>query len=1116
VKRFELIEGASSKFWEVGVTGCELTVRYGRIGTSGQSKTKCLADSAAAHKEQAKLIKEKVSKGYAAVAVTDEVGCLTLEAPPPVQPVEIVEPVAAPIHWPQGGMQWTDDLRACIPIVRGIYAPAVPDALPLQNKPLCLTAGPQGIAPREIAAMGQCLGLSWTSWSSEQAQAMLQPAQLARADADFWLKLSAHAIFLQLRQQNRVNPQSYTVVNGLAWVTLTGCGLHGLPFMLGVAMNLVRSVSGYPLLGLKLNDVLNGMLKYLRQLIAGSSDVVHDEAIAWLASHGQANAQDRLVRAYLCPHRTDWAQACLSDKAPNRYTFIKECVIPADEAMALLNTCPPGFQVELQVMLLQLQLHDDGACELLAEALRRANDKDSRKQFLDLALRFHSPYLPALLIACFERKEVRAALDKLSAEYPAAVLNVALKQSLAQGSRALQGWALALALREPAAWAAVQPSLAPSERSAFMDLLKQGQSAEASPHQLPPLLRQPPWLGKARAKALPILSLTPPALAERIGWSQPERQQHGAFQIDPWRLQLLSQEADPVGAQLNQLRLTALARTRLHLGQALEEEDVQTEGYYGTSDETYSVLMLPDQLGLLVWNSYPAQHWRVNGETGSAVRAILAKWGEAALPGLVLFAQAHTKEGLTIALDVDSPRLVPLVLHAIRRLSKPKAVAMQWLHRHMDTALQVALPMAFGADQAERDNAQFALRWCCAHGFGAQARAAALGQGPQVVAALQDLIDADPLLALPSAMPKLPSFFVPSLCRRPVLQGSLVSLPASAIEHLGSMLAISKLEEPYAGLEIVRQACTAASLADCVWDLFEAWLQAGAPVKESWAFSALGLLGTDDTVRRLVPRIKAWSLDGTHQRAAKGLDQLAAIGSDVALLYLHAFTKRGKFKGLHARAREKVAFVAAARGLSAEELADRQVPDLDLDAQGRIKLDFGPRQFMILLDSDLRPVVIDDRGMQLSDLPKPNKSDDAVLAEAATERFKLFKKDVRAHASLQVTRLERAMKDGRRWSGADFHVLFQTQVLMRPLAARLVWGVYDAHSQMQGAFRIAEDGTLADHKDSLFDLSEAATVGIADVLKMPQALQTAMSQIFADYGILQPFKQLGREAAALA
>jgi DNA ligase-1 len=63
-RRFEFADGKSSKFWEVGVQGCDMTVRFGRIGTAGQTKTKSFASEAAAAQEAAKLIAEKAGKGY--------------------------------------------------------------------------------------------------------------------------------------------------------------------------------------------------------------------------------------------------------------------------------------------------------------------------------------------------------------------------------------------------------------------------------------------------------------------------------------------------------------------------------------------------------------------------------------------------------------------------------------------------------------------------------------------------------------------------------------------------------------------------------------------------------------------------------------------------------------------------------------------------------------------------------------------------------------------------------------------------------------------------------------------------------------------------------------------
>jgi predicted DNA-binding WGR domain protein len=55
------------KFWEVSTTGPEVTVRFGRIGTAGQTQVKSFADAAAAGRHAERLIGEKLRKGYVAV-----------------------------------------------------------------------------------------------------------------------------------------------------------------------------------------------------------------------------------------------------------------------------------------------------------------------------------------------------------------------------------------------------------------------------------------------------------------------------------------------------------------------------------------------------------------------------------------------------------------------------------------------------------------------------------------------------------------------------------------------------------------------------------------------------------------------------------------------------------------------------------------------------------------------------------------------------------------------------------------------------------------------------------------------------------------------------------------
>lgn len=61
---FEFVGGSSKKFWEITLSGSSFTVRFGRLGTAGQSQTKSFADEAKAKHEAENLIAEKLKKGY--------------------------------------------------------------------------------------------------------------------------------------------------------------------------------------------------------------------------------------------------------------------------------------------------------------------------------------------------------------------------------------------------------------------------------------------------------------------------------------------------------------------------------------------------------------------------------------------------------------------------------------------------------------------------------------------------------------------------------------------------------------------------------------------------------------------------------------------------------------------------------------------------------------------------------------------------------------------------------------------------------------------------------------------------------------------------------------------
>jgi predicted DNA-binding WGR domain protein len=65
---FHFTEGSSNKFWKVAVSGCEMIVIFGRIGTKGSTVTKVFESEDRAKREANKLVLEKTRKGYVEIS----------------------------------------------------------------------------------------------------------------------------------------------------------------------------------------------------------------------------------------------------------------------------------------------------------------------------------------------------------------------------------------------------------------------------------------------------------------------------------------------------------------------------------------------------------------------------------------------------------------------------------------------------------------------------------------------------------------------------------------------------------------------------------------------------------------------------------------------------------------------------------------------------------------------------------------------------------------------------------------------------------------------------------------------------------------------------------------
>ena len=828
-------------------------------------------------------------------------------------------------------------------------------------------------------------------------------------------------------------------------------------------------------------------LPRLRSILAAASDADYEEAVSALAG-----CRDSLfakqIASYLVPTRTDWSDELLAEVAPVvDYRF---------EVETLLLSLSTAEQVTAVGGMAPWKLRSSDVRCTLADALgttiapfvARALDADpnageDRKALLKFLGELPSDEAFALMIARLGQKFVQPALKVAVKRYPRRAIRLLAAAAAAKTKVASESEFLlrshVIEHRELAEELA--PEL-PDEPRAKLEKVLRGDDRlpEADPDSLPRILVEPPWIGKrAKGKETVLKGLEAPGTL-KLAWA-PGEQESWAKQgkYDAYRSEQNRKNWAGMLAQYES--------GRLHTH--------QEDALFVAGPEDWVRPKLPSWRPEVTWLG---ERWG---------RVLLARYELDAYPLTVYLAAGNPGLQGDLLLPVVSAEVAGIMADWLVRLKTRRSTALEWLTRHAADAMVLLVPDALGPAGVKRRSAEAALRALA--GKGHDVLAAAAGYGPEAAGAVAALLASDPLDVLPARIPVPGAWLDLAVLPQIRVRDGEQALPEASTSHVITILALSKPDDVYPGVALVQKACDPASLAEFAWALFQRWQGAGFPAKDGWVLTALALLGDDDVVRGLAPLIRAWPGEGGHARAVAALDVLSGIGTDTALAQLNSIAQKLKFKGLKQRAQEKIAVVAEGLGLTADQLADRLVPDFGLDEAATAVIDYGTRRFVVGFDEQLRPFVTDEDGKPRKALPKPGAKDDTELAEAEYKRFANLKKDVRTIAGDQISRLEAAMVMARRWPSGEFERLLAGHPLLRHIVRRLVWTAGDGLS-----FRIAEDGTYADAADDVFVLLAGADVGVAHPLVLGETLET-WSEVFADYEILQPFPQLGRPVATL-
>ncbi|QBC45926.1 DUF4132 domain-containing protein [Iodobacter fluviatilis] len=655
----------------------------------------------------------------------------------------------------------------------------------------------------------------------------------------------------------------------------------------------------------------------------------------------------------------------------------------------------------------------------------------------------------------------------------------------------------------------------------------------AANEKLPAVLANPPWLSQQTRSEMPVFTLDVLPLDPIERWdaqakqrflSCPSYNEHywGGSTDFEWAQKAIDNTSPesilaalgfrPYETRSDSIRLSN-EKKRQHLLEALNAGDIPELALRMEAKDvvsrisSYALPLLSDEQALWLWNEYTP--YRLTDTPYP-----MAVYGLRALPGLLKRVTQPNSALLPVTLYLGALELAAIMARKYRgKVKSQRELGQQWLLNFPEHSITALLPAALGTQSEAQDEARLALRLLREHGYAELIRqCAARYSSDDVMAAAEAFISEDPLDRFPSKISKMPAYWQPCSWRRPVLASNGKAIPDSAAEHLATMLRFPLAGGRYAGLDQVSAACTRDSLADFIWDAFQNWLTGGSPSKDSVIFQHLAPYANDETTRKLGTLVRQWSSDSIWVRAIAGLDMLTQIGTDVALLQINSIAFSCKKKTMQERAKEKIAQIAEERGLTVAEMEDRLAPDMGLDQNGSLRLDFGPRHFTLSFDETLKPFVRDTEGLRLADLPKPRKTDDEAMAKVATLQFKGLKKDVKTIASQQIRRLEQAMCQRRRWPVAVFAEFLAQHPLIRHLVQRLVWAVYPINDDTPLClFRVAEDASYSDAQDDALTLPEGEIcIGLPHPLDISAEDLAAFGQLFADYELLQPFPQLSR------
>ncbi|MGW4773226.1 DUF4132 domain-containing protein [Nocardia sp. NPDC004278] len=815
------------------------------------------------------------------------------------------------------------------------------------------------------------------------------------------------------------------------------------------------------------------LVRRLRTLLAAAADMDYADALDEARRLRRGTLSIRLLTSYLFPTEQHWVTADLADPQLSEgfgATFLLASVTDPALAHRIIGMITWHWHLlrDNKSLIYSLAAHlGPAATSVLIRLWKTGRGNGSApgpETLARMLARFPDDAAMDFLAEHAWRNATAAALLGSTERFPARAMRVlAARTARRESTDTFRDHVR----RHPELATAMCDELPESARRLIIESLPTPSVSTTPAELVPAILRDPPWQ-RPRPEPTTITTLEAPADV-RVSWQAGEREEWlgrvETLTTDEVRQRL--EHVPPGGSTISEWQLTALAQVEL----------ARADPYLRTS-----------RISSLLWHAEP-------------LLELTAAHGAAAHDLVIDAATTQPRYHAPAIAPFESPTVAALIADWLRLRSR-RRIALDWLRRHPDYAATALIPGAIGKARRARRTHAAALRTLAALGHTDTLLAASSAYG--ATAAVRELLDVDPAEIVPARIPPLPQWLsIPEL--PPIMLTTGYPLPHDAVANLVVLMMLSDPGVPHAALARIGEYCDTATLAVAAGVIFDQWTKTGSASKDTWVWEALAAFGNDQTVADMLSHL-LWS-------AAKdsALDTLAAIGSDRALSALITVTQQGRNAAVRAAARIRVDDLADELGLSADQLADRMVLDPGLRPDGTALLDFGPRQFVLGFDEQLRPTITGADGIRRKSLPKANAHDDQALAAESGAAYRTIRRYVQNCAAEQIRRLERAMVTDRRFALDELRNQYIAHPVRINLTRRLIWATY-RDDRLVESFRVTADNTSVDVSGGTLELAEDADIGIAHPSHLGTDLSAAWASVLAEYELPQPFPQIGRSA----